>query len=296
METINNVTSAATRAIWGDSASANKSQSTESGTEPLSGATGNTASGEPYDTGNKDPTNTKSATTPGKTETYYSPESGVSSHDVKKTDTFGNTAATGPIRPEHDTDKTGMTSANQHSNSFGSDRPSNANDTSGPGAEPSVGADPASAPQNTQKQQGADRPREEPSSDEHTRIKETKANAEKAQDMDTNGPGPQPSSTTNNSATGPPSSSGDDNGLQKESHGTGTGEKYVKSSGLKADGGDFDAANPGAGKEADRLLETKGVHREPVNKSGGGDTKPDPLEKESKPSLGEKIKAKLHKH
>lgn len=33
---------------------------------------------------------------------------------------------------------------------------------------------------------------------------------------------------------------------------SGTGEQYVKSSGLKADGGDFDATNPGAGREADR--------------------------------------------
>ncbi|KAK3900852.1 hypothetical protein C8A05DRAFT_45385 [Staphylotrichum tortipilum] len=41
----------------------------------------------------------------------------------------------------------------------------------------------------------------------------------------------------------------------------GTGEEYVKSSGLAADGGDFDAAKPGAGREADRLLEAKGVHR-----------------------------------
>lgn len=46
----------------------------------------------------------------------------------------------------------------------------------------------------------------------------------------------------------------DDDGPQKESHGEGTGEKYVKSSGMKADGGDFDASNPGAGKEADRMF------------------------------------------
>ncbi len=32
----------------------------------------------------------------------------------------------------------------------------------------------------------------------------------------------------------------------------GTGEKYVKSSGLNADGGDFDVTRPGAGREADR--------------------------------------------
>ena len=32
----------------------------------------------------------------------------------------------------------------------------------------------------------------------------------------------------------------------------GTGMKYVKSSGLAADGGDFDASKPGAGREAQR--------------------------------------------
>lgn len=32
----------------------------------------------------------------------------------------------------------------------------------------------------------------------------------------------------------------------------GTGEKWVKTSGLAADGGDFDATKPGAGREADR--------------------------------------------
>lgn len=33
---------------------------------------------------------------------------------------------------------------------------------------------------------------------------------------------------------------------------SGTGEEYVKSSGFSADGGDFDASRPGAGREADR--------------------------------------------
>lgn len=42
--------------------------------------------------------------------------------------------------------------------------------------------------------------------------------------------------------------------IQKESTGEGTGEQYVKSSGMVADGGDFDASNPGAGREADRMF------------------------------------------
>jgi hypothetical protein len=44
----------------------------------------------------------------------------------------------------------------------------------------------------------------------------------------------------------------DPNSPNAKSKGEGTGEQYVKSSGLKADGGDFDAMKPGAGREADR--------------------------------------------
>jgi len=47
-----------------------------------------------------------------------------------------------------------------------------------------------------------------------------------------------------------------------QDHSQDRGELYVRSSGLRADGGDFDASAPGAGREADRLLEAKGVHRE----------------------------------
>jgi hypothetical protein len=45
-----------------------------------------------------------------------------------------------------------------------------------------------------------------------------------------------------------------DDGPQKTSHGEGTGEKHVKTTGLAADGGDFDATKPGAGAEADRMF------------------------------------------
>lgn len=85
-------------------------------------------------------------------------------------------------------------------------------------------------------------------------------------------------------------------GPQKTSHGSGTGEQYVKSTGLKADGGDFDATKPGAGREADRLLEEKGVHREVgTNKPTTVDDDAEGAEGKEKKSLGEKIKAKLHK-
>lgn len=78
--------------------------------------------------------------------------------------------------------------------------------------------------------------------------------------MDTSGPGPRPLSEVKKggaggAGTGGTGGAGDDaggGGVQKESCGEGTGEKYVKSSGMAADGGDFDASNPGAGREADR--------------------------------------------
>jgi len=80
----------------------------------------------------------------------------------------------------------------------------------------------------------------------------------------------------------------------------GTGEKYVKSTGLVAEGGDFDASRPGAGREADRLLgkDSDKPAEEAAAGTGGGAThdKHGDGEKHGgeKPSLGEKIKEKLH--
>lgn len=117
--------------------------------------------------------------------------------------------------------------------------------------------DPSSAPQNTQKHQGADRPSEGPGETETDRIKEAKKEAEEAAAVDVSGPGPKTLEEKAKEGGGTVGASenasgGDDDGPQKESHGEGTGEKYVKSSGMKADGGDFDASQPGAGREADR--------------------------------------------
>jgi len=97
---------------------------------------------------------------------------------------------------------------------------------------------------------------------------------------------------------------GEDDGPQKESKGEGTGEKYVKSSGVNADGGDFDAANPGAGKEADSLLEEKGVKREVPGAKGSDESVKSESQGEEagngggkeKKSIKEKIKEKLHIH
>lgn len=50
METVNNIASAASRAIWGPGEGQTGNET--AGTEPVSGKTGNVEAGEPYDKGN----------------------------------------------------------------------------------------------------------------------------------------------------------------------------------------------------------------------------------------------------
>lgn len=313
METVSNLTSAASRAIWGDPKK--DADTTQTGEEPRSGEVGNTSAGEPYDKGNEEPTSTPSATesvnpaSASNTDTDTMPSTTDTNTTSTKTDTPGNTTSTMPIRSEHETDKTGVTSAHNPTSATSSDPPSSSNDTSNAGPTPSVGADPPSAPQETTKHQGAGKPTDAPAegSDEHNRIAETKKEAEEAAKVDTSGPGPKPLNEVKKDGATTGATGGDDeDGPQKESHGEGTGEKYVKSTGLKADGGDFDASRPGAAKEADRLLEEKGVHRteapskpKPAAESSTTDSK-DSSESAGKTSklssLKEKIKDKLHKN
>ncbi|PQE09112.1 glycine-rich cell wall structural 1 protein [Rutstroemia sp. NJR-2017a BVV2] len=75
-----------------------------------------------------------------------------------------------------------------------------------------------------------------------------------------------------------------------DSRTSGDSGKFVKSEGIAAEGGNFDAAKPGAGKEAEGL----------VGKDSGEDVGEEHHGKEGKPGkmshLKEKIKEKLHKH
>jgi hypothetical protein len=143
----------------------------------------------------------------------------------------------------HTTDSTNMDRTTAAGNTDTTDTSTSGVSGSGSTQTDGPGNTPATAPI---------RPEDEPGSDEHSRIQEAKKEAEDAQNVDTSCPGPKPLSETRKAGDEAPSSGGDDDGPQKESHGEGTGEKYVKSSGMKADGGDFDAASAGAGKEADR--------------------------------------------
>jgi hypothetical protein len=72
----------------------------------------------------------------------------------------------------------------------------------------------------------------------------------------------------------------------------GTGSKYVRSTGMAAEGGDFDATRPGAGREANRLMEEKGLRKSPPASDGAGVGKQAPVS--SEPSKLERLKEKLH--
>lgn len=180
----------------------------------------------------------------------------------------------------------------------GSDGPSTLTGSvaGGPGAQavPSVGADPSSGTSPHQKQQGAPRPMDEPPTSTGHKVGLGEFGHRKSIPLveghpESNGPKTHPSGEKLPSGPGT---------------GEGTGTQYVKSSGVVADGGDFDAAAPGAGREADRLLDQQGVHHgadvkdkthstTPGKPSLGTDTAGS---SSHKPSIGERIKEKLHRH
>jgi hypothetical protein len=108
--------------------------------------------------------------------------------------------------------------------------------------EPSVGADPSSGQKPFQKQQGGDRPNAAPEGAEEGAVKEQKDEGEellKKRDPDDHSGEPMKmhdqSESTGDTGEHPGQEGGGEQGKEK-----GTGEQYVKSSGLAADGGDFD--------------------------------------------------------
>lgn len=162
--------------------------------------------------------------------------------------------------------------------------------TAAPGgaAKASVDSDPASGQAPKEKQQGAQRPNESPD------------------DKPAGSSGP--SAPGGGSGAGGAAAGGrklpDD-----KSNEEGTGVKYVKTSGVAAEGGDFDATKPGAGAEATRLMDQGGIHRTEGSKPGDepdkkttdkkvpGPGKAGSAAEESqkeKESLGTKMKKALH--
>ncbi|TAQ86078.1 hypothetical protein B7494_g5595 [Chlorociboria aeruginascens] len=298
METVNNLSTAASRAIWGE----NTNQNGTAGQEPISGETGDVEKGEPYDAGNMENTNSNGV---GKEDNLTRGDKneveGLNAASRGNTEATGNTPSTSAQDPHISTSKTGVSSntTKDPSAAASTTAPSSSNDNSGAGPAPSVNSAPSSSDPPSDAQR-IDKSTTEPEGHENNAIAETKREAEEAQAVDTSGPGPQSLEQKAHdgglSGAGNGGDGGEDDGPQKESHGEGTGEKYVKSSGMKADGGDFDAANPGAGKEADRLLETKGIHHEVGAPKDDAPTEGDTGGEKSKLSIKDKIKAKLHKN
>lgn len=249
METINNVANAAAKAVWG-SGDANK--------EPVSGVTGDVATGQPYDAGNLDPEDQKKIENDLATPADESAGGNINNANNKD----GSGLATGASATTTSTSKTEASLSHR-------DDSHKQSDTRHPD-EASAGADPDNA----------------------------------STTVDLKGPGPRPLEAVAREHGGDAGCSGQlvetkpsdvTSNSNNSNSSAGTSEEYVKTTGFVADGGDFDATNPGAGKEADRLVEEKG---HAVGASSDA-TASSPTEKKhgrNKPSLGERIKAKFHKH
>ncbi|KAK0645958.1 hypothetical protein B0T16DRAFT_428919 [Cercophora newfieldiana] len=209
MESINNLKEVATKAIWGDG---------ESNKEPISGVNGDVSKGEPYDAGNMEP------------------------NEASTKDTAPDETGTAPVETETSQPK---------------DKPS----TDIPSTNPTTTKDSSHLPGDSTKAQNDVRSPSDPETHhENAAPKENVDDTSSGLDVGDNpdkleGPGPKPievvakenggdagrsgsDSSVDKGLTG----GGDDKKEEKERNDSGTGELYVKSSGLQADGGDFDAA------------------------------------------------------
>jgi hypothetical protein len=178
-----------------------------------------------------------------------------------------------------------------------------------------IGVAPSSGGLAESKLQGADRPTDAPTGEQLGAVRESKNEAENLLYRDPNDRSGEPMKMHGGSDFDQrrESKAGNPGGQEHGKEAKGSGEQWVKTSGVAADGGDFDATKPGAGREADRrstmmekvthilneadgvagLLEQKGIHRSDVGKS---DTSHEVGSSETaeKPSKMEKLKEKLH--
>ncbi|TGO36000.1 hypothetical protein BHYA_0138g00130 [Botrytis hyacinthi] len=327
METVNSIAAAASKVIWGepqettDAANATIVPETK-GTEPISGELGDTKKGEPYDLGNADSTSTQNtlssttaSTTAGTTSTFTPTDSttlsppGLAAKPLETTststsptpDSVSRTLAETHIAPLSDS-----TSSPSTSTPFKvtSEKPLISEHINPNLSEPSAPAEKSlsdSIPSTSI-----------PSSTTTTSTTSNTVDPAPLSGLAVETPNPtgKPSSTANAQGVptdlqplgSKPSSASSSSEKQEtptsKSTGTGTGEKYIKSSGLVAEGGDFDATRPGAGKEADRLLGKSTVGG---NTETGSEEEHEHEHGEAKKEgklthLKEKIKEKLHKH
>ncbi|KAH9883573.1 hypothetical protein F4778DRAFT_775123 [Xylariomycetidae sp. FL2044] len=262
---------AAAKAVWGENKPAAE--------EPVSGKTGDVSKGEPYDAGNLDEPSSTSTTTATTTNTATT----TTTDDKPASEPAKFAKTTGTAKEAEDTPDNPST--NLKAEAGPKDSTYDQNDTRDP-EDPKT--NPKSAPED---------------------VNDADEGVTESQKLD--GPGPKPleelarehggdaGSSDNSGSTQPSQDKGPETGeeeINAKSQGEGTGEKYIKSTGLQADGGDFDVTNPGAGREAERLMEEKGMH--PGEQAGGkeDDSSAKVSESKEKKSFGQKIKDKLHKH
>lgn len=180
------------------------------------------------------------------------------SYHADSTDSQPITARnTAPFPDSYPTEFPNLTSLTSGASSYAKpsslDTPRPDSDSINPQAATSLGEsksqvilDPSSKPNPAQKHQGADRPLEEPVGEQADALAKDKVHDERAQSR-----GPTASHSPPISVLPSDDKPGSPADVEKDNS-SGTGEKYVKSTGLAAQGGNFDAAAPGAGKEADR--------------------------------------------
>ncbi|KAK6536533.1 hypothetical protein TWF281_000761 [Arthrobotrys megalospora] len=229
METINQATTAVKGAIWGDNATATSSEVHKSMID-------DTVTESKYNGRVESDPDAEGSYQPGQqNDANKRPQGPVS--------TGGQPQGANVTGDEGNTNKNTFSSSNEPNTGFGGSA----------GAQPSVNAKPTSDQQDTPHNQGGDKPTAEPSSS---------SSSTGSGNSGTSGAG-----SMGGGAAGP-------GGMKlpesdNQSKGEGTGTKYEKSTGLAAEGGDFDATRPGAAREAARLMDEKGIgHGDKQGESG----------------------------
>ncbi|KAK8065823.1 hypothetical protein PG997_012570 [Apiospora hydei] len=309
------------KAVWGESDTTTTANNETHGQEPISGAQGDVSKGEPFDKGNIDPQPNASSVNSHEPSTTGTPTTSTA-HSTQQASTPTPTTSSTTTGPHHDSAqfaKTTGTAAgadkvpdNKHTEMKAQDVPADTskaqNDTRDPENPQTHPKNAAMDVDNTGEgiNKGQDLDKIPPPKPLDELARERGGDAGKV-DVDSGKADSGIVGDKKDEAEGKE----DPNDPHAKSSGEGTGEKYVKTSGLQADGGDFDATKPGAGREADRLLEQKGIHvtkgvppkpedegaadKEHADK-GHADKDSGSSEKSEKKGTLSKIKEKLHRH
>jgi len=266
METINNVVSGATKVIWGEPNTAGTA-----GEEPVSGQTGAGTATKPFDQGNQSE-NTPSMDTTNTTSPEHNPATADSTPKQKQQ---------GGDRPTEEPGSRETAAIN--------DKTQAAEDTQNQ----------AKSPSDSQTQITSDEQREKLAEkgelphdpNDHSGEPMKMHNAGAKSDPEGGEAGESMKQKTERSAS-VAHEGGGEHGKEK-----GTGEQWVKTSGVAADGGDFDVTKPGAGKEATRIMEQKGIKTESATIDPNADkssTSSDGATEAEKVSKIAKLKEKMH--